>query len=81
MGKQDISNIEAELAQTRERLSATIDELVYRTSPKTIAQKQTAAAKGFFVDENGPRQDNIIKVAVGVGGFVLVFMALRKLRG
>lgn len=80
MGKQDLSAIETDIAQTRERLAATIDELVYRASPKTIARREVNAVKGYFVDENGaPRQDNIIKVAAGVGGFVLAVMVLRKI--
>lgn len=79
MGKQDVTSLENDIAQTRERLSATIDELVYRASPKTIAKREVDTVKGFFVDENGPRQDNIIKVAAGVGGFVLVLVVLRKI--
>ena len=35
---------------TRERLAATIDQLVYRASPKTIARREVASVKGFFVD-------------------------------
>ncbi len=80
MGKQDLSAIETDIAQTRERLAATIDELVYRASPKTIAKREVNAIKAYFVDESGaPRQDNIIKVAAGVGGFVLAVVVLRKI--
>ena len=35
---------------TRERLADTIDQLVYRASPKTIARREVASVKGYFVD-------------------------------
>lgn len=80
MGKQDLSAIETDIAETRERLAATIDELVHRASPRTIARREVNAIKGYFVDESGaPRQDNIIKVAAGLGGFVLAVVVLRKI--
>ena len=75
----DMSSIEREMEQTRERLAATIDQLVYRASPKTIAKREVATVKAYFVDEQGqPRQENIIKVAAGVAGAVLLMVLLRK---
>lgn len=71
--------IEKEIEATRERLAVTIDQLLYRSSPKTIARREVASVKGFFVDpQTGPRVDNIVKVAVGVGGFVAVLLVIRK---
>jgi DUF2075 family protein len=71
--------IEKEVEATRERLAVTIDQLLYRSSPKTIAKREVAGFKGFFVDpQTGPRVDNIVKVAVGVGGFVAVMLVIRK---
>ncbi len=71
--------IEREIEATRDRLANTIDQLVYRSSPKTIAKREVASIKGFFVDpQTGPRTDNIIKVAVGVGGFVAALVIIRK---
>lgn len=71
--------IEKEIEATRDRLAVTIDQLLYRSSPKTIAKREVAGFKGFFVDpETGPRMDNIVKVAVGVGGFVAVMLVIRK---
>lgn len=71
--------IESEIEATRDRLAHTIDQLVYRSSPKTIAKREFASFKGFFVDPvTGPRTDNIVKVAVGVGGFVAVMLVIRK---
>jgi len=39
------SSLEHEIEATRERLAGTIDQLLYRSSPKTIAQRQIAAVK------------------------------------
>ena len=35
-----VSSLESEIEQTRQHLAATIDQLVYRASPKTIAKSQ-----------------------------------------
>jgi hypothetical protein len=71
--------IEKEIEATRDRLAVTIDQLLYRSSPKTIARREVASIKGFFVDpQTGPRTDNILKVAAGVGGFVAVIVIIRK---
>jgi hypothetical protein len=65
---------------TRERLASTIDQLVYRTSPKTIARREVNQVKGYFIDPDGaPRTDNIIKVVGGVVGVVVVFGLIRKI--
>jgi hypothetical protein len=71
--------IESEIEATRDRLAHTIDQLLYRSSPKTIAKREVAGFKSFFVDPvTGPRTDNIVKVAAGVGGFVAVMLVIRK---
>lgn len=80
MSDQEISSIESEMEQARVRLAATIDQLVHRASPKTIARREMASVRGFFVDEQGsPRRGNIAKVVGGVAGFVVVFVAVRKI--
>lgn len=72
-------DIESDIAQTRERLAATIDQLVDRTSPKQIAKREVASVKAFFVDAQGsPRTDNFLKVAGGVAGFVALLVLIRK---
>ena len=35
-----VSSLEREIEQTRERLAATIDQLLHRASPKTIAKRE-----------------------------------------
>ncbi len=80
MGDRDVSAIESDIEQARVRLAATIDELVYRTSPKTIARREVNQVKAYFVAPDGsPRTDNIVKVAGGVVGVVVAFALLRKL--
>jgi hypothetical protein len=71
--------IEHDMQATRDRLAGTIDQLLHRASPKTIAKREAASFKGFFVDPvTGPRTDNILKVAGGVVGFIAVAVVLRK---
>jgi hypothetical protein len=76
------ASIEQELEVTRERLAETIDELLYRASPKTIVKREIATIRGYFVDAQGqPRTDNILKVAGGVAGFVVFVVVIRKVTG
>ena len=65
---------------TRERLAGTIDQLVYRTSPKTIVRREITSIKGYFVDlrTGQPRTTNILKVVGGVVGVVVLFAVVRK---
>jgi len=73
--------LEREIEETRERLATTIDQLLYRSSPKTIVSREVAQVKGFFVDaETGePRTENILKVAGGLVGAVVLVVILRKI--
>jgi len=71
--------LEREMEETRARLASTIDQLVYRASPKTIARREVNAVKAIFVDAQGrPRTDNILKSAGGVLGLVTLVVVLRK---
>jgi hypothetical protein len=74
-----VTSLEQEIEQTRERLGATIDQLVYRASPKTIVRREIAAVKAYFVDPSGaPRTDNILKVGGSVVGVVALFVVVRR---
>lgn len=81
MGKpENLDSLEKEIEQTRERLADTIDQLVYRSSPKTIARREANAVKAVYVDPAGqPRTDNILKTAGAVVGLVAVMLVMRKL--
>jgi Protein of unknown function (DUF3618) len=72
--------LEREIEETRERLATTIDELLYRSHPKTIVTREVADLKAFFVDPatGQPRTENILKVAGGVVGMVALFVLIRK---
>ncbi len=62
---KETAELEAQMEATRERLAGTIDQLVYRSSPKTIARREITSIKGYFVDlQTGqPRTTNILKLA------------------
>ena len=72
--------IESEIEATRDRLAHTIDQLLYRSSPKTIAKREVSSVKAYFVDPvtGRPRTDHILKVAAGVGGVLVVMLVVRK---
>jgi hypothetical protein len=74
--------ISAEIAETRTRLAGTIDQLVYRTHPKTIATRQAHSAKAVFVNADGsPRIDRVAIAAGVVVGFVGLNVAIRNFVG
>ena len=76
---ESTDSLEREMEETRERLASTIDELIYRTSPKTVVRREVATVRSFFVDSQGnPRTENILKVAGGVAGFVAVIVVIRR---
>jgi hypothetical protein len=77
---KETTSLELEMEATRERLAGTIDQLVHRASPKTIVRREIISIKGYFVDlESGqPRTDNILKVAGGVLGIVVLFAVVRR---
>ena len=78
---KDLSALEREIEETRERLAGSIDELLHRASPKTIAKREAFTIKAYFVDPatGAPRTDNIAKVAGGVVGVVAFFAVVRRL--
>lgn len=78
-GARSPEQIEADLAATRLRLAATIDELVERVHPRALAHRGVAGAKAAVVDADGkPRTERIVKMAAGVGGVVVALVLLRK---
>jgi Protein of unknown function (DUF3618) len=76
----ELSSLEREIEDARDRLAGTIDELVYRASPKTIISREVASVRAYFVAPDGtPRADNMLKVAGVVVSVVAVFVGLRRL--
>ncbi|MGH3361752.1 MAG: DUF3618 domain-containing protein [Nocardioides sp.] len=76
----ELSSLEHEIEETRERLATTIDQLLHRSHPKTIVSREVTTLKAHFVDAatGQPRTDNILKVAGVVVGAVALFVVLRK---
>jgi Protein of unknown function (DUF3618) len=75
-----LSPLEHEIEETRERLASTIDQLLHRVHPRTVVSREVTSVKGYFVDAGtgAPRTDNILKVVGGVVGFVGLFIVVRK---
>ncbi|GAA1502165.1 DUF3618 domain-containing protein [Nocardioides humi] len=75
------SDIEREIEEARERLAGTIDQLLYRSHPKTIVSREVAQVKAYYVDPatGEPRTDNILKTVGGVVGVIALFVVLRKI--
>lgn len=74
--------ITSEIAETRDRLAATIDQLVYRVKPKTIVSRQLEALKGKFVKPDGSLDTATVgKVVGGVVGAVALVLVIRKVAG
>ena len=76
----DISDLERDIEETRQRLAGTIDQLLFRTHPKTIATREVAQVKGHYVDAatGEPRTDNILKTVGIVVGAVVLVLVVRK---
>jgi hypothetical protein len=76
----ELSSLEREIEETRQRLANTIDQLAYRAHPKTIVGREVTSVKAHFVDlETGePRTDNILKVAGGIVGTLVVLAIIRR---
>jgi hypothetical protein len=74
------SDLEREIEETRERLAQTIDQLLYRSHPKTIVGREVASIKAYYVDSGTgePRTDNILKTVGIVVGFVGLLVVIRK---
>jgi hypothetical protein len=76
----ELSALEHEIEETRERLATTIDQLLYRSHPKTIVGREISSIKAHFVDpaSGKPRTDNILKAAGVVVGVITFFAVVRK---
>jgi hypothetical protein len=80
-----IASLDAELTARRERLAATIDELVEKASPRNIIHRQAEAAKARFADvattpEGELRVERlaVVVAVVTVVGGIVVYRRLRR---
>jgi len=79
---RNADQIAADIAETRNRLAGTIDELVYRSKPTTIMSRQLAATKASFYDDQGSFDTAKVAKLVGIGlGVVAAIVAIRKIVG
>ncbi len=46
----ELSSLEREIEETRDRLAHTIDELLHRANPRTIVSREVTTIKAHFVD-------------------------------
>jgi hypothetical protein len=76
----ELTSLERDIEETRERLAHTIDELLHRAHPKTIVSREVTTVRRYFVDEQtgAPRTDHILKVAGSVVGAIALLVVIRK---
>ena len=66
------AELEADIAEARERLAGTLAELRVQTQPANLARRGVDSVKGFFTDEYGAvRPDRVAMAAGAVVGLVL----------
>lgn len=82
MSRSDIDADVDEIEAALERLAGSVDLLVDRARPKSIARRGLARITGRFVDEQGqPRYETIVPVAVGTVAVVATIIGIRRLVG
>ena len=69
--------LEAEIAQARDSLASTIEQLRAETTPQALARRGVGRVKGFFVDEYGGVRPERVAAAAGV---VVTLVVLRRWR-
>lgn len=83
------SQIQADLAATRERLTASVETLIDEVHPNRIKQRQIASAKKFakaelasakaqVVDEDGELRKDRIAIAAGALAGLVTFVLIVK---
>lgn len=76
------NQIAADLAETRNRLAGTIDQLAYRVKPQTIISRQIESLKASFHNDDGGLDQQKIAKIVGIGlGAIVAVVAIRKIAG
>ena len=75
--------IGSEIAQTRARLAGSIDELVYRVQPKTIANRQLELLRESLLlkDDGSVDPMKVGRLVGGVVGFLAIIVLIRRVVG
>jgi hypothetical protein len=80
VGKSETDKLVDEIEQTRLRLANTVDELVERAHPRSIARRSAHHVKARFVDEQGsPRFETIVPVVAGTAAVIAAIVIIRRL--
>jgi uncharacterized protein DUF3618 len=80
VGKSETDKLVDEIEQTRLRLANTVDELVERAHPKSIARRSAQHFKSHFVDDQGsPRFETIVPVVAGTAAVIAAIVLIRRL--
>ncbi|MFC6239194.1 DUF3618 domain-containing protein [Longivirga aurantiaca] len=79
--QRSVSEIQAELDATRDRLAGRIDDLQEYVTPRNVMNRQVDKVKGVFVDEFGGIKPDRVLIAAGVVvGLVVVLGVSRRRR-
>lgn len=74
--------IAAEIAETRNRLAGTIDQLAHRVQPKTIVERQVSSTLASFRNADGSlNTGRVLKVVGAAVGVLVTIVAIRKIVG
>ena len=80
MSKADSDELVSEIEQIRDRLADTVDALIDRTNPKTIARRTLADVKGRFIEPDGSLKLGVIApIAGGIAAVIAAIAFLRRL--
>lgn len=80
MAKADSDELVNEIEQIRDRLADTVDALIDRSNPKTIARRSLAGIKGRFIEPDGtPKIAVIAPIAGAIAAIIAVIAFLRRL--
>ncbi len=80
MAKADSDELVNEIEEIRDRLADTVDALIDRAHPSTIARRSLASVKGRFVEPDGsPKFSAIVPVVGGIAATVTAIVVLRRL--
>lgn len=87
MSAQDnrsLDQIETDIAQHRERLASTIDELAYRVKPANVAKRQMAEGRSalysFTHTDSGELRYEVVVPAAGIAVLLLTVAIVRRVR-
>lgn len=88
MSAQDnrsLDQIEKDIAQHRERLASTIDELAYRVKPANIAKRQIAEGRSALYSathtHTGELRYGVVGAVAGTAVLLLTVAIVRRVRG